>query len=83
MVKNIKIAKGILYLTENWLSRNEKDLDSNFNLVIANIQFFWKLPQISHFHKNGNFKILLELFRPSACTLYLYPINVTVAGGDM
>ena len=40
MVKNIKIANGILYLTENWLSRNEKDLDSNFNLVIANINFF-------------------------------------------
>ena len=37
MVKNVKIAKGILYFTENWLSRNEKDLDSNFNLVIANI----------------------------------------------
>ena len=40
MVKNVKIAKGILYLTENWLSRNEKDLDSNFNLVTANINFF-------------------------------------------
>ena len=39
MVKNINIAKGILYLTENWLSRNEKDLDSNFNLVIAYINF--------------------------------------------
>ena len=39
MVKNIKIVKGILYLTENWLSRNEKDLGSNFNLIIANINF--------------------------------------------
>ena len=55
MVKNVKIAKGILYLTENWLSRNKKDLDSNFNLVIANINLKKKLPQISHFYKNVNF----------------------------
>ena len=45
-------------------------LDSNFNLaVMTKYLIFTKLPQISHIHKNRNFKVKLERDRPTARSL--------------
>ena len=63
MVKKNKTEKRNLYLTENQLSRNKMWCAEDNHTYMCHIikqfltkyQFFTKLPQISHIHKNHDF----------------------------